>query len=99
MPASLTRFSASGIFKSPETSFGSKVSLNSVRIIFSSKFESIFLNMSEVESENSSDPDRVDKSIRDFLSLKNDKKAKNDKSPKDSVDPFNPSKMKFGLRK
>ena len=35
MPASSIRFSASGIFNSPEISFGNKVSLREVNILFS----------------------------------------------------------------
>ena len=73
--------------------------LSRVRVqVLAKKFYSIGA-LSEVESNEGSDESRVDKSIRDFLSLKNDKKSKNDKSPSNSVDPFNPNKMKFGSRK
>ena len=73
--------------------------LSRVRVqVLANKFYSIGA-LSEVESSEGSDEDRVDKSIRDFLSLKHDKKAKNDKSPSAAVEPFNPNKMKFGLRK
>ncbi len=73
--------------------------ISRVRVqVLAKKFYSIGA-LSEVETGEESDPNRVDKSIRDFLALKNDRKAKNDKSQKGSVDPFNPGKMKFGTRK
>ena len=55
--------------------------------------------LSEVEAVNGSDPSLLDKSIKDFLSQKNEKRAKNDKAPQDKSTPFDPARMSTGIRK
>ncbi len=52
----------------------------------------------EVDSKSVVD-DKLNKAAKSFLELSTDKKAKNDKSQKDSSKPFDPFKMSPGIRK
>jgi hypothetical protein len=73
--------------------------LSRVRTLVRAKRHFKLGNIKSEAISQESDEKRVDKAIRDFLSLKTDKRAKNDKAKNDSFDPFNPSKMQTGQRK
>jgi hypothetical protein len=72
--------------------------ISRVRTLVKAKkhFEVTSLDIEGCQEE--SDPNRLDKSIRDFLSLKNDQRAKNDNSKENPFKPFDPNKMIIGQR-
>lgn len=56
-------------------------------------------NLEQPDVDFDSSEKKLKKSIESFLSLKNEKRAKNDNAKQDSHEPFNPFKMKQGIRK
>ena len=78
-----------------DTEYVSRIRVN---IISKQDYKVGALSGVEVDSKSVVD-DKLNKAAKKFLELSTDKKAKNDKSKKDSTEPFNPFKMSPGIRK
>jgi hypothetical protein len=78
-----------------DTQYVSKVRVN---IISKQNYSVGALSDLELDSKSIVD-DKLNKAAKKFLELSTEKKAKNDKSKKDSAEPFNPFKMSPGIRK